>query len=246
MRYPSAKWYAGPEWKVNGQVNTCRGVVCHSAVGGLSAALGELTHPTRKASWHFTVDQDGTVYQHYDTSAQCWHAGSNRNNDLIGIEHIGGLDPVDEPLTPAQRDASVALVRWLSKTLGFPLIRHIGLHEHNEVSSAVTQCPSGRIPWAYYTEEDEMDAYTKAEANAKVGALVLQLGKLGADLRNLTSDVQGTFRYAYEHATDFDVHLGDVPVPNESVLQAKIDELQRRLDTGADALRQAAAALGGK
>lgn len=98
-------------------------------------------------------------------------------------------------------------------------------------------------------EEDEMavDAYTKAETDAKVGALLLQVGKLGADLRNLTSDVQGTFRYAYEHATNSDVHSpGTLPIPAAEDLEAKIDELQRRLDAGADELRQAAAALGGK
>jgi N-acetyl-anhydromuramyl-L-alanine amidase AmpD len=99
---------------------------------------------------------------------------------LIGIEHEGGFDPEDEPLTEAQRSESVALVRWLSKRHGFPLIRRAGLWEHREVApaSAPTACPSGRIPWKYYISE-EARMYSDAEIDAKVGELVRQLGALG-------------------------------------------------------------------
>lgn len=144
-----------PDWKRNGGVNTCQGIVMHSMVGPYSAALGELKSPTRRASWHFSIKQDGTVVQHADTAIRCWHAGSVYNNSTIGIEHEGGLNPVHEPLTPAQLAASVALVRWLSKTLGFPMVRQVALWEHHEVSVLGTQCPSGRIPWAEYTKEED-------------------------------------------------------------------------------------------
>lgn len=161
MRYPAAAMRPGPANKVNGGVNACRGVVCHSMVGYVRAALGELDNPLRRASWHYSVLQNGTVLAHYQDEAQTWHAGSSRNNDLIGIEHEGGFDPEDEPLTPAQRDASVALVRWLSQAHGFPLARGDGLFEHNEVSGSPTACPSNRIPWDAYVEEpeDEMKSF---------------------------------------------------------------------------------------
>ena len=143
-----------PAFKQNGGVNRQRGVVCHSMVGSYAAALGELRNPNRQASWHFSVLKSGLVVQHAELTAQCWHAGSARNNDLIGIEHEGGLNPYNEPLTPAQLDASVALVRWLAKECPFPLVRGVGLLEHNEVSGSPTACPSNRIPWDKYEEED--------------------------------------------------------------------------------------------
>lgn len=155
MNYPNAIWRPGPAFKVNGGVNACHGVTMHSMVGPLSAALGELGKPERRASWHYSVCQNGTVYAHYADEAQTWHAGSARNNDLIGIEHEGGVNPYDEPLTFAQSEASVALVRWLSQKHGFPLVRGVGLYEHNEVTVAPTACPSGRIPWQHYTVQEE-------------------------------------------------------------------------------------------
>lgn len=161
--YPKAEWQSGPANKQNGGTNGCKGVVCHSMVGPYRAAFGELVKPSRRASWHYSVLQDGRVIVHYPDEAQTWHAGSARNNDTIGIEHEGGFSPHNEPLTPKQLAASVDLVRWLSKTHGFPMTRGVGLLEHNEVSGEPTACPSRRIPWAEYTEEDHMDCPTKAE-----------------------------------------------------------------------------------
>lgn len=149
-RYPAAIWDPGPAWKQNGGLNSCRGVVCHSMVGSWQAARNELMRPDRRASWHFSVLKDGSVYQAYETNVQTWHCGSKYNNTLIGIEHEGGLNPYNEPLTPPQLGASVALVRWLSKQHAFPLVRNVGLWEHNEVSGEPTSCPSGRIPWPAY------------------------------------------------------------------------------------------------
>lgn len=140
--------------------NACRGVVCHSMVGSYRAAWGELGNLNRRASWHFSVKQNGDVIQHYDSKLVTWHCGTKRYNGIyIGIEHEGGLNPHNEPLTKVQREASVDLVRWLSIEHGFPMSRESGLKEHNEVapSSDPTACPSGRIPWEYYTEEDTVN-----------------------------------------------------------------------------------------
>jgi N-acetyl-anhydromuramyl-L-alanine amidase AmpD len=42
--------------------------------------------PAGRASWHFSVCQDGRVFQHYDERVQCWQAGSAYNNSTIGNE----------------------------------------------------------------------------------------------------------------------------------------------------------------
>ena len=159
MRYPNAIQRPGPASKTGYDgltSNACRGVVCHSMVGSYTSAMGELDNLARRASWCFSVLQSGSVIQHYDSAAVTWHADSKRANGLyIGIEHEGGLSPFSEPLTPAQAQASVELVRWLAQGHGFPLVRKVALWEHREMAS--TACPSGRIPWHLYTEEEEDD-----------------------------------------------------------------------------------------
>lgn len=194
--YPNAIVRLGPQWKVNGGLNKCQGVVLHSMVGSYPAALGELDNPLRKASWTYSVLKDGRVFWHYPDTAQTWHAGSAFNNFCIGIEHEGGLDPYDEPLTPEQLAASVKLVRWLSIAHQFPLVRRKGLWEHNEVSGQPTACPSGRIPWAAYTgqpEEDDVKPYMAWDYDRKMVWLIgpkgptwvsqpTELAKLEADL----------------------------------------------------------------
>jgi hypothetical protein len=141
-------------------------------VGTYAGALTRLdgNGPNDQASWHYSVLQDGTVVQHYSDTVQCWHTGTARNNDLIGIEHEGGYNPVDEPLTPAQLAASVSLVHALAAKHGFPLTLRVGLWEHNWTGYQ-TSCPSGRIPWAAYLatppppvqEDDEMKPFLALE-----------------------------------------------------------------------------------
>ena len=121
--YPAAIVRPGPASKTGyGSLvyNFTQGVVCHSMVGYYGGAMAELDKLTRRASWHFSVNRDGKVYQHYDTTAITWHCGSVYwNSRLIGIEHEGGFAPENEPLTDPQRDSSVKLVRWISATHGF-------------------------------------------------------------------------------------------------------------------------------
>lgn len=89
-------------------------------VGYFAGAMIELDKLERRASWHFSVLQDGRVFQHYDSKAITWHCGTvYYNSRLIGIEHEGGYKPTDEPLTPRQQDSSVKLVKWLAATHGF-------------------------------------------------------------------------------------------------------------------------------
>jgi len=143
------------------------GVVLHSMVGSYLAARGRLMGPDR-ASWHFSVRQTGTIYQHYDSEAVCWHCGvaaappTPSNINLIGVELEGGpLDNVSEPLTPIQYQATLDLLRWAWEAHGFdaPALRAT-LWEHRRLSP--TACPSGRIPWGRLiadlttSEEDDM------------------------------------------------------------------------------------------
>lgn len=149
--FPSATRVYGPTWKRRSGTNPVKGAVLHSAEGtaaGLQSVLGDEKSPV---NWHFSILKDGTVWQHHPITARLNHAADTWGNDnLVGIEHEGRAG---EPLTVAQRQASVALVHWLASERGWLPARTGAaktLWEHNEISDTGTQCPSGRIPWSYY------------------------------------------------------------------------------------------------
>ena len=155
--YPRATSYPGPSVKIQTGRNPAAGVVLHSMVGfraGAHSVLENVEGPRKTVAWHFSVLQDGTVEQHYPIDVILHHAGNRwANEHLIGIEHEGGFDPPDEPLTTAQQAASVELVRWIAEQRSWTPARtgDKTLYEHNEVSDTSTQCPSGRIPWPAYS-----------------------------------------------------------------------------------------------
>jgi len=143
--YPWAAAEPGPNWKTGaGDGRTVRdnkGAVLHSAEGYLEGAVSVL-HGPRQASWHFTLCQDGRVFQHYPLEAITWHAGA-ANDDYVGIEHEG---VAGQPLTPPQIEAGVNLLKWIALQDDWPAFeRSVTLFEHNEFMA--TSCPSGRIPW---------------------------------------------------------------------------------------------------
>lgn len=189
--YPKAVRWIPPVNKQRGTRSTIDGITAHSAVGyrgGLHSVLS-LPDSVRVAGWHFSPLQNGVVEQHYPLNAVLYHAGNyHANLHTVGVEHEGGYNPADEPLTEAQRAASVDLFRWIGIQGQFSLSRSVKgrtLHEHNEVSDIVTQCPSGRIPWEFYTNEQEEEMnpdYTMvypgewlSKVAARVGVSVEQL-----------------------------------------------------------------------
>ena len=150
-RYPGAAWLAGPAWKSWGQTNAGAGIVLHSMEGYEYGAWSVL-NGSSNASWHFSVMQDGRVYQHYELRESCWHAGSKQSNErYIGIEHEG---VAGEPFTSEQTSASVNLVRWLAEQLGVSIEQGRTVIEHRNAPGASTTCPNGRIPWSAYMPAD--------------------------------------------------------------------------------------------
>ena len=182
MRYPGATWAPGPLGNVGYDSTFAHdktGVVDHSAGGNWSSTYRPTdTMRARGVSWHFSVFKDGHVEQHYEWDAVCYHAGNRPMNlEKIGVEHEGGPPGNEtEPLTEVQAESSVKLNRWLSEQAGFPMVRQAHLHEHNEVvlifspNAGSTSCPSGRIPWERYTEEEEMQ-FTEDQAAAILGVV---------------------------------------------------------------------------
>src|SRR5439155_12482154 len=147
---PFAVRHDGPAVKAGG-LRSGKGAVLHSAEGPLAASFRilSLTAGARPAdwqkSWHFTVAQDGAVFQHYPLGVVTWHAGPKANPFYTGIEHEG---VAGEPLTPAQLAGSARLLLWIAGAEGWPgpaagwrgAPGERLLFEHNEFMA--TACPS--------------------------------------------------------------------------------------------------------
>lgn len=180
--YGPAVRHLGPVSKVWPEPNQHVGVVLHSMEGYIAAALAEIDDVNVPLSWHFSIDKQGIVYQHYDLSASCWHAGSHaQNNLLIGVEHEG---ITGEPLTEAQAQASVELVKWIASECGWALARdgaNKTLWEHREIPAANTTCPNGRIPWERYMptpDPNHEDGYDTGLTRINAEAAIESIAKI--------------------------------------------------------------------
>ena len=148
----------GPANKVWPDTNSNEAVVFHSAVGSLQGVINVVFRPfnpgdeTTKRSVTGVVGYDGGFVQFYPVTASPWANGSYEfNQRYLGFEFEGGADTpetVSEPLTTAQVDAAVHILRDLA---GWKNVsptyweRPWTLKEHREL--VATSCPSGRIPW---------------------------------------------------------------------------------------------------
>lgn len=149
-RYPSAIWRpTSKQGYGSDNQHLFQGAVVHSMDGSLAAGFGVLDSTTRQASWHFSIANNGQVYQHVDTNNISWTSGSYQaNKKFWGIECEGA----GTPLTAAQLQAVGQLLAWLWATHGTQggFVRRVTLWEHNEMTifgSAPTACPSGRVIW---------------------------------------------------------------------------------------------------
>lgn len=116
------------------------------------AAIQRLTDPASRVSSHYTVEEDGQVFQHVAEDKRAWHAGvsfwrgeTNVNARSIGIEivnpgHEFGLRPFP--------DAQIAAVIALSAGI---LARHpiapFGVVGHSDVAPLRKDDPGEMFPW---------------------------------------------------------------------------------------------------
>lgn len=115
-------------------------------------ALKRLRDPDSKVSAHYTVDEDGAVYQHVDENVRAWHAGASFwqgvediNSHSIGIEIVNpGHEWGYRPFTGHQMKSVDGLCRDIMK-------RHNILPEnvlaHSDVAPARKQDPGELFPW---------------------------------------------------------------------------------------------------
>lgn len=122
-------------------------IVIHVTEGSAASVVEWFSNPTAdngdpsNVSAHYMVRKDGVIVQFVDENDTAWHAGrvsaptaalvidrspANPNGYSIGIEHEGSGR---EPLTLAQRIASVSLIRDICARRAIPIDRtHIVGH----------------------------------------------------------------------------------------------------------------------
>ena len=169
VRWPGPPQKAGYPSAPSRTLDQIEGEVKHSTEGPLLAALGELAKLSRRASWTFTVDTDGTAYQHYPLEAITWHCGvlGDHSRDtslvgnltLVGIEHVDRIGGVQlDTLTPAALAATKRITEDLRRLCFLiaanPPTLRLNEWEHGWLSQ--TACPSGLIPWELILEEGDM------------------------------------------------------------------------------------------
>jgi N-acetyl-anhydromuramyl-L-alanine amidase AmpD len=162
-------------------------IVNHQTAGQGPGALSWLCNPASKASAHYLVLRDGTVYQLVKDQDTAWHAGgvnkpswalydgTNPNRHTIGIEHecypaVGG----DGNLTEAQYRATLELHRQLIKAYGIPVDRDhiIGHCQIDSVNRP--NCPGAGFPWDRLMKDLKGDEDMKTPAKIVVNGKDLQ------------------------------------------------------------------------
>ncbi|GMG88608.1 peptidoglycan recognition protein family protein [Biformimicrobium ophioploci] len=92
---------------------------------GFRTAIGSAS--ALNVSAHYLIDQDGTIYQLLPNTTFARHV-IGLNHTAIGIENVG--NGTDQPLTEAQLEANINLIRKLGHE--FPIEYVIGHHEYTK------------------------------------------------------------------------------------------------------------------
>lgn len=156
-RYADAIWRPGPVHKQGypnyPNQNAIAGIVLHS-MDGYYATGGVNVLDNGGTSWQFSITNDGTVYQHYELEACCWHSGNaSQNRRTIGIEHEGVHSFRLDALTEAQIQASVKLCLWIAALPNaYALKRGETIFEHRDFGTS--ECPGERFTpiWSRWTD----------------------------------------------------------------------------------------------
>lgn len=130
--------------KIKGSRNPAIAFIAHSAEG-YENYLRNNPPTTKGWGWHLSNLKDGTLLQHMPINAACWSSGHDTPNfNFVAMETEG---VAGEPMTAAQLDTCVRVIRELSAARGWVPSRDEPrtLHEHCEWSQ--TACPSGRYLW---------------------------------------------------------------------------------------------------
>lgn len=113
--------------------NQPNAIYLHHTNAGIASTITTFRNPALKVSAHYTVAKDGKVYQHVPDNHPAYHAKAGNRNS-IGIEHVATRG--DGGFTPAQEQASIALIKYLVSVYNIDKSRIRG---HRTI--VATECP---------------------------------------------------------------------------------------------------------
>lgn len=103
-----------------------RWIIIHDIEGTAEAAVAWFQNPAARASAHYVIAYDGTVYQMVREKDIAWHAGNwEYNKRAIGIELAGYADK--NMYTDEEYHACAKLVAYLAKKYGIPIVHPEGI-----------------------------------------------------------------------------------------------------------------------
>ncbi len=125
-------------------------------------------------SAQFLVDRDGTIYRLMPENWMARHV-IGLNYSSIGVENVGGKDNKIDDLTPAQRKANIALIRYLRHK--YPTIKYlIGHHEYRQMENTQLWLERDK---GYRTVKSDPGAKFMAEMREGVKDLLLKMPPKG-------------------------------------------------------------------
>lgn len=158
-------WIPSPNMWQGRNGHSPKWIVLHGTAGGSSAqnVAAWFQNPQAQASTHYIVGQDGTIVSCVDEDDTPWANGivtagadpwwlplDNPNYWTLSIEHVKPSTDNSDELTPAQQEASFALVERLCKRHSIPMRRADqdgGITGHYSVDPVNrSRCP-GPYPW---------------------------------------------------------------------------------------------------
>lgn len=131
-------------------------ILHYTGMESAEMALSRLTDKNSGVSSHYTIDEDGTVYQHVDEKNRAWHAGISRWQNMrdinavsVGIEIV---NPGHEFGYRAFPDAQIEAV----KKLCLDVMSRYDIEDvlaHSDVAPDRKQDPGELFPWKELAEE---------------------------------------------------------------------------------------------
>lgn len=123
------------------------------------AALERLCDPAAEVSAHYTIDEDGTLYQHVEPQERAWHAGksywrgiTDMNSAAIGIELVNpGHEHGYRPFDQRQMTILKGLLTGLIQDYGIAPQNILG---HSDIAPERRWYDPGELfPWAHFASE---------------------------------------------------------------------------------------------
>ena len=127
-------------------------IVHYTGMKTAQEALDRLCDPASKVSAHYTIDEDGTVYNHVSPLKRAWHAGvssfagrSGFNDFSVGVELV---NPGHEYGYRAFPDVQInALVMLMSDLYDQFPIEPQWVLGHSDIAPLRKQDPGELFPW---------------------------------------------------------------------------------------------------